>query len=519
MKLSNSIYRRAPWLNLPATVLVALLQRAPALRVAAVAEDFVLASPAGNLLRAVATVAALGALHSRAGATQFVQNPGNPVTGTVGQQLSVAFTVSGSPTPPNQYFINSPLPPGLTTIPAMDGSGRVPSGQVTIAGTPTQAGNFSVSVTASDGVYDETDTIAFVIAGGAGSTNSPPAVTTQPAMSQFPTQGQGASFSVSATGSPAPTIQWQRNGNDVAGATNPTLTIDDVEPAVAGVYRALLSNPSGSANSTFAILGVGTAAKVIGDGTEVARDIVFANGNVFDQVLLQGAAATVTADVGQIVRISYVDLNDDIVQIEFSGAGTLSLLLDAPSGPNPPVDYNQPTVSYMKGHAGIVITGANQNTNVSVFSVGRANAVNQALFKDGVNYDGFADIAFIAIASTDGKFGGLRTANANYFNTKGLTGLYAPGVQFQGPVFIGDINAIDNATPMLVIGGGADTRINGGDLQQANGRAVQVAGLTQLRFVTGSNSHGVIFPAQNDKGKLEQDGADVTTQVVVNPTP
>ncbi|HRE80904.1 MAG TPA: hypothetical protein PLN52_07635, partial [Opitutaceae bacterium] len=76
-----------------------------------------------------------------------------------------------------------------------------------------------------------------------------------------------------------------------------------------------------------------------------------ATGNVYDQFLLTGASASITADPGQIARISYIDLNDDIVQVEFSGAGTLTITLTNPSGPAVAVNYNQPTVSYMKGHA------------------------------------------------------------------------------------------------------------------------------------------------------------------------
>jgi len=236
-------------------------------------------------------------------------------------------------------------------------------------------------------------------------------------------------------------------------------------------------------------------------------------------VLLQGAAATITADANQVTRISYIDLTDDIVQVEFAGAGTLSLVLDDASGPAPPLNYNQPTVSYMKGHAGIVIVGADDTTNVSVFSVGRANAVNQALFKDGVNYDGMADIAFVAIASANGKFGGVRTANASYFATRGLTGVYAPGVQFTGPVFVSDIDASAAAIPVLQLGSGSDVRVTGGNLSQSNGSAIQVSGIVQLKFTDGTTSQGTLLPAQKNQGRLEQNGTDVTAQIVVNPVP
>jgi hypothetical protein len=168
-----------------------------------------------------------------------------------------------------------------------------------------------------------------------------------------------------------------------------------------------------------------------------------------------------------------------------------------------------------------VITGATEFTNVSVFSVGRITAGNQALFRDDVTYGGTSDIAFIAIVSSNGKFGGVRTSNTTYFASKGYTGVYAPSVQFvggpdgKGPVFIGDIIAFDNATPVILLGAGPDTRITGGDLSQANGQssppAVQVSGISQL--------NGLLLPAQANKGVLQENGADVTAQIVVNPGP
>ncbi len=328
----------------------------------------------------------------------------------------------------------------------------------------------------------------------------------------------GASLTLSApvTSAETATLQWQRNGANLTGATSESFTLDNVQPASTGLYQAQVTNAVGTLTAPATIVGLSSAAKVVGDGAEVGTNIVHPNGNVFDQVLLQGAAATITADDKQVVRMSFIDSTDDIVQVEFSGAGTVSLVLDNVSGPALPVNYNQ-SVTYMKGHAGIVVTDADETSNLSVFSVGKANAVNQTLFKDGVTYDGLADVAFVAISSRNGKFGGLRTANASYFATRGLTGLYAPGVQFTGPVYIGDINAFDAATPVLTIGGGDTTQINGGDLKQSNGRAVQVSGLSQLKFVLGSTSHGALLAAKQNQGRLEQDGVDVTAQVVVNP--
>lgn len=350
-------------------------------------------------------------------------------------------------------------------------------------------------------------------------TRDAPAVSapvTEAPVSQAVTAGGSATLGTTATG----TIQWQRNGTSVSGATSGILALTNILSTDAGVYSALITN-GGTTTTQSAVLGITTSSKVIGTGQEVGFNITpVPGGNTYDQVLLQGTAATITADANQITRISYIDLSNDIVQVEFSGAGTLSLILDNTSGPAAPANYNQSSVAYMKGHGSIVIIGADETTNVTVFTVGTATAVNQALFRTEVTYDGMADIGFIAIQSPTGKFGGIRAANASFLATKGYTGIYAPGVTFSGPVYVGDINASDTATPVLIIGSAAgETRITGGDLLQSNGAAVTVAGLTQLRFTAGTNSHNVTYPAQSNRAVLRQGSTDVTATIVVNPTP
>lgn len=357
---------------------------------------------------------------------------------------------------------------------------------------------------------------------GAIQTRYSSAVTVEPPAS-IPAAGASLALTAAANLSPAPALQWRRNGADLAGATGTTLNLTDLQPATAGLYAATATSGTTTAESAAVIVGVASAAKVIGAGTELEpRNIRHPNGNVFDQVLLEGAAAAITADyspdpaLNQITRMSYLDLNHDIVQVEFSGPGTLSLVLESTTGPALPVNYQQ-AVNYMKGHAGIVITGATENTHVSVFSVGRQNAVNQALFRDDVTYDGVAQIAYLAIASANGRFGGLRAANVQFYATRGLTGVYAPGVAFDGPVYVGEITAYDAAQPVLLVGSAGDARITGGNLRQDNGAAVRVSGMTQLRFTAGTDSHGRLQPAQANQAVLQQNGITVSAQLAVNP--
>lgn len=322
---------------------------------------------------------------------------------------------------------------------------------------------------------------------------------------------------LSATVASGATVQWQRNGANLAGETGASLTLDDVAPGDTGIYTANVT-ASGTTTAQPFIVGVSTTGKLVGTGEEFP-DNVHPNGNIYDQILLESAAASFTADAGQVTRLSFVDMNDDIVQVEFAGAGTVSIVLEGATTRAVATKYNQPEVKYLKGHAGIVITGANETTNLVVFSVGKVTAVNQALFPAGVTYDGYADLAFVAIASGNGKFGTMRSGNSSFWNTKGFTGVYAPGVTFQGAVFIHDIEARETATPVFMIGGASETRITGGDLTQSNGAAVQVSGLTELQFTAGSDSHGNLAAAKTIQARLEEDGADVTVEHVPGAAP
>lgn len=415
----------------------------------------------------------------------------------VGSSVSLMVTVAGTAPFTYQWKHNGTLIPGATNSTLLLANVQ-----------PADAGSYEVTV-ANSGGSATSNAVQLTV-------NSP----APPAVSQSPSAGGSATFT-STAGSGA-VLQWQKNGTAISGATNSTLTLGNIQPADAGIYTAAVTTNGNTTINQIAVLGLNSTAKLLGPGTEFPNIFHAGTGFTYDQVLPASAATSITcdSDLGKIVRASFIDLNDDIVQVEMSGPGTLTLVLDNSSGPAPARKYNQPAISYMKGHAGIVLTGATRNTHLTIFSVGRAiPGTNPALYYDGVTYDGFADLAFVAIVSTDGEFGGVRAANANFFAAKGYTGLYAPGVKINGPVFVSDINAADNATPVFMIGSDSDVRITGGDLLQANGRAVQVSGFSRLQFTAGTSSQGALFPAQANRGRLEQNGTDVTSQIVVNPVP
>lgn len=83
-----------------------------------------------------------------------------------------------------------------------------------------------------------------------------PFITSQPANLTVAT-GADAGFSVGNYGTPIPACQWMFNSsNIIVGATNYTLTINDVQWTNAGTYTALLTNTAGGTNSFAATLTV-----------------------------------------------------------------------------------------------------------------------------------------------------------------------------------------------------------------------------------------------------------------------
>lgn len=253
-------------------------------------------------------------------------------------------------------------------------------------------------------------------------------------------------------------------------------------------------------------------AIVSGNATEVGPNITHPNGNVYDQVLMTGDHATIGSDAGQVVRISFLDINDDIVQVEFSGAGRLTLRITGGAAPAAAATkYNQPGVLYVRGLASLTFTGSDSTTNVSVFTVGSVTAnggTASPVLRNDVTYDGIADLALLTILPDPSlpngtTFGGIRMANVAFSARSGDTGIYAPSVHVQDVVRISDIAAFDSAIPKLWFGSASQfgaVSVEGGDLAQPNGRAIQAHYTQNLSMTAGQTSSGVGLPAQPFRG-------------------
>lgn len=103
-----------------------------------------------------------------------------------------------------------------------------------------------------------------------------PNVTAQPAPVTIQAGGT-ATFTVNASGTPAPTYRWQRNVNgtwvDVGGANTATLTLNNVTTDEAGQYQVIVSNSAGSVTSAPAQLRVLSTTPNILQGGDTAISI------------------------------------------------------------------------------------------------------------------------------------------------------------------------------------------------------------------------------------------------------
>ena len=219
-----------------------------------------------------------------------------------------------------------------------------------------------------------------------------------------------------------------------------------------------------------------------GSGEVAGENIHHPNGNIFDQILLTGESITVKAKEGQITRVSFMDENEDIVQAEFSGSGTFTITLDPTTYKPPalPARYNQ-DVKYVTGKPSVVVDGADETTYCSIFTVGTLNAVNQALFPEGQEYDAKADVKLVEVINST-EIGGMLMANAEFSGKSGHVGVDARNVKVKQRVTFGDIDASDDAVPYLLFDEGAfdndeagpGPMVAGGDLVQTNGAAIVV---------------------------------------------
>jgi len=167
-----------------------------------------------------------------------------PADATVLTGSSTTFTVSAGGSTPFTYQWSRRLA-GEADFTAIAGatSASYTLGPVTLA----DAGSYRVTVGNSEGTATSAAAVLTV--------NQVPVITSQPVGGSFQ-PGATITLAVSATGVPAPTYQWRRNGVAISGATASTYTITNATGAANGSYTVSITNAVGSVTSSAASVAV-----------------------------------------------------------------------------------------------------------------------------------------------------------------------------------------------------------------------------------------------------------------------
>lgn len=153
--------------------------------------------------------------------------------------------------------------------------------------TPVRAGSATVTVTATDtNGTTALQNVLVTVTGTGGSTA--PEITLQP-QPQVRLVGGTANtvvLSVAATGTPAPSFQWRRNGAALTGQQSPTLVLANATEAQAGTYTCLVNNTGGSTESQPAV--VSFAATSPADAGRLVNLAIRTNAGTGAQTLIVG---------------------------------------------------------------------------------------------------------------------------------------------------------------------------------------------------------------------------------------
>jgi len=174
-----------------------------------------------------------------------------------GQSATFAAAATGVPTPTVQWQLSTD---GGTSWSPIEGA---TAGQLTVASTRTSESGYEYRAVFKNVAGEATSKAATLTVRRA------PALVAQPA-SITVEEGQNAVFEATASGFPAPTVQWESSANGggswsaVAGATSSQLTVVGAKTSLNGrQYRATFTNVAGKVASGAATLTVQRAPSVI----------------------------------------------------------------------------------------------------------------------------------------------------------------------------------------------------------------------------------------------------------------
>ncbi len=348
------------------------------------------------------------------------------------------------------------------------------------------------SYSLSDVSTDDTGSYTVAVSNPAGSVNSsaarlvvqtPPAIVAQPVGStNFP--GDSYTFNVSATGD-ALAYQWKRNGVTVAGATNASYTLANIQLAAAGTYTVIVSDLAASVTSVGAplavvaplVISVQPASQIAGVGSNVTFSVTASDGS--PQLFYQWFDSTnpVTSATSASLTLNNVQLTDSggyyvVITNSYaaitSSVATLSVQYFAPNIITQPLGGNQlvgDNFTFMVTATGTALAYQWQKNGANV-----ASAINPIFALTNLGLD---DAGNYSVVITN-VLGSVTSSIAN------LTVAYLPPVITMQPVggsqLVGGnftFTVVATGTPLI----GYQWQKNGGNIQAANGMSLSLSNL------------------------------------------
>jgi PKD repeat protein len=199
----------------------------------------------------------------------------SPASVTIAEGTEAIFLVSATGSPPPTYqwwFAGAPI------------AGATDTAFTRTNALCADAGPYEVVLTNTAGAVTSSVAVLTVIA--------PPGIAAEPT-NQTVIQGSEAIFTVTATNACGGSLsyQWQLDGTNVAGATDPGFVVTNSQLTDAGNYFVIITNLAGSVTSTVAVLTVLVPPSIL---TPPAS-----------QVAVQGADATFSVSAGGSPTLAY----------------------------------------------------------------------------------------------------------------------------------------------------------------------------------------------------------------------
>jgi hypothetical protein len=211
------------------------------------------------------------------------------------------------------------------------------------------AGSYSVLVSNSAGSVASTSASLSVTASAVA-----PAITAQP-QAQSVIAGNSATFSVTATGTSL-TYQWRKDGTNISGGTDATLTLNNVQAGDAGSYSVLVSNTAGSVASTSASLSVTASAVAPAITAQPQGQAVVAGNSVTFSVVATGNALTYQWRKGGINLSGATGATLTLNDVEAGDVGSYSVVISGSGG----------SVTSADAALSLAVAGTSRISNLSV---------------------------------------------------------------------------------------------------------------------------------------------------------